>query len=178
MVPELNTPRLRLRGLGLADFPRFAALWADPAMIRHILSAPRSQGDSWRAFLANAGSWALCGHGQWAICRHDSGTMIGHTGFFFGKRGLGADFDSVPECGWVLAPEAWGQGYGREAVEAVHRWFDAAALGPASVAMIETGHAGSERIAAGLGYRPLRAAALPGPPVMLYRRDGAGAGGR
>lgn len=168
-VPVVETARLHLRGFVLADFPRYAALWADPAMVRHILPAPRGKTESWRAFQGIAGSWALCGIGQWAICLRDSGAVIGHCGFFFGHRGMGADFDALPECGWVLAPEVWGRGYGREAVTAAQGWFDAARPGP-SVAMIEDGHRGSERIAAALDYRPLRAAGLAGPPVTLYRR--------
>lgn len=171
MVPVVETERLVLRGFTLADFPRYAAIWADPAVVRHILPGPRSEADSWRAFLGIFGGWALLGHGPWAVEERGSGRIIGHTGFFLGKRGLGPDFDDVPECGWVFAQEAWGKGLGREAVTAAHGWFDGTGLGPASVAMIEAGHVGSERIATGLGYRALRDSGLEGAPVTLYRRD-------
>ena len=169
-IPVLLTDRLRLRGFTAADFPAFAALWADPAVVRHILPAPRDAAASWRAFLLNAGSWAICGYGEWAVCRRDTGAVIGLAGFFNAGRGLGADVDALPECGWMLMPSAWGQGFASEAARAAHRWFDASGHGPASVALIETGHSGSERIAAALGYQPLRSPAMEGPPVTLYRR--------
>ena len=51
-------------------------------------------------------------------------------------RGLGEDFDGVPEAGWVLTTDVHGQGLGREAVAAAHGWFDAQPFGGQSVAMM------------------------------------------
>ncbi len=36
MVPEIETERLRLRGHALCDFDACAAMWAEPAVVRHI----------------------------------------------------------------------------------------------------------------------------------------------
>jgi RimJ/RimL family protein N-acetyltransferase len=68
--------------------------------------------------------------------------------------------------GWAL-----GQGYGREATEAAHAWFDAQPFGGRSHAMIEVGHQASFRVADRLGYRFMREAEDMGDRVMLLVRD-------
>lgn len=170
-IPELVTGRLILRGMTKADFPAFSALWQEPEVVRYIGAKPRPVAESWGVFLRIAGSWAIDGFGQWAIIRRADGRFLGQCGFFRAMRGLGTDFDEVPEAGWVLTTNAQAQGYGREAVGAAHAWFDAQPTGGRSVAMIEFGHAGSFAIADRLGYRPLREVVDLGDPVMLLRRD-------
>lgn len=83
----------------------------------------------------------------------------------------GEDFDTFPEAGWVLAPEAHGQGYGFEAAQAAHDWFDRIMPGPL-VAMIDADHQPSQRLAARLGYVELRETRFRDTAVKLFRRDG------
>ncbi len=173
-IPELVSDRLVPRGMGKADFAGFAAVWQEPEVVRYIGAKPRPLSESWGAFLRIAGSWAVDGFGQWAITRRSDGRYLGQCGFFMAVRGLGADFEEVPEAGWVLATDAHGQGYGREAVGTAHAWFDAQSFGGCSVAMIELGHAGSFAIAERLGYRALREVEDRGDRVMLLRREVAG----
>lgn len=168
-IPVLRTQRLILRAMVLADFPAFFALWQEPEVVRFI-GEPRSEGESWGAFLRIAGSWALEGFGQWAITAAADDAFLGQAGFFRGKRGLGPDFDALPECGWVLTGAAQGVGLGREAVEAVHGWLDEQAFAGPTVAMIELGHDASFKLAAQLGYRALREVEDDGDRVMLLRR--------
>jgi RimJ/RimL family protein N-acetyltransferase len=97
--------------------------------------------------------------------------MSGQVGFFFAKRDLGADFDDFPEAGWVLAPEAHGQGYGIEAVLAAHDWFDRVVTGRL-VCMIDPRNTRSILIAEKLGYRHMRDDTCAGDPVKLYERNG------
>lgn len=171
MVPVVETERLVLRGLVKADFPAYAAIWQEPEVVRFIGGIPRSESESWGRFLGIAGHWAMEGFGQWAITRRDDGALIGQTGFFRALRGVDEDFDAAPECGWVLAPAAHGQGYGGEAVAAAHRWFDASPHGGLSHAMIEVGHDASFAVARRLGYLPLRETEYLGDRVMLLGRD-------
>jgi RimJ/RimL family protein N-acetyltransferase len=174
MIPVIETERLVLRGFERADFPAYAALWQEPEVVRYISKAPRPVAECWGIFLKIAGSWAMEGFGQWAVVRKADGALIGQTGFFTAMRGLGADFDSAPEAGWVLAGRAQGQGLGREAAAAAHGWFDAQAFGRRTVAMIETGHAASFRLAERLGYRALREVEDAGDRVMLMARVAGG----
>ncbi len=170
MVPGIGTERLVLRNMQREDFPDFAAVWQEPEVVRYIGGKPRTEAESWAVFLRIAGSWAMEGFGQWAITRRSDGAYLGQTGFFTGMRGLGADFDAAPEAGWVLSAAAHGQGYGREAVTAAHRWFDAQAFGGRSHVMIEIGHEASFAVAHGQGYTPLREADDLGDRVMLMAR--------
>lgn len=174
MIPVIETERLVLRGMVKADFSAFAAIWREPEVVRFIGNKPRPLAESWTVFLKVAGNWAIEGYGQWAITRREDGAFLGQTGFFTGMRGIGADFDAAPEAGWVLTASAQGRGYGREAVTAAHRWFDAQPFGGRSHAMIELGHAASFAIAESLGYVPMRETEDLGDRVMLLARERQG----
>ncbi|MEO0400754.1 MAG: GNAT family N-acetyltransferase [Pseudomonadota bacterium] len=168
-VPTINTARATLRVMRPGDFDRFAEIWGTDDVVRFIGGTPRSRDESWNAFLRIAGHWQVTGYGQWGIEAHSSKRLVGQTGFFHGARGLGADFDAVPEAGWVLAPEAQGQGLGLETVQAAHDWFDRVVTGPL-VCMIDPAHGASLRIADTLGYDRLRVAEVAGGPVQLMVR--------
>lgn len=170
-IPTINTPRISLRGMRREDFPRFAEIWATPAVVKHISGKPWPKARSWDAFLRNAGHWQIMGFGQWAIQVHGDTDLAGQTGFFFGSRGLGADFDPFPEAGWVLAPDTHGQGLGFEAAHAAHDWFDRVIAGQ-TVCIVTPDNTRSLRIAEALGYVLLRDAQLDGDPVCLMTRKG------
>ena len=170
-IPTINTPRLTLRAMRSEDFQRFAEIWATPEVVAHITGKPRSKALSWDAFLRNAGHWQISGFGQWGIQLHGQRDIVGQAGFFFGSRGLGEDFDPYPEAGWVLAPEAQGQGLGLNAVEAAHDWFDRVIAGP-TVCIITPDNAASLRIAEKVGYRQIREAEMGEDKVLLMTRKG------
>jgi RimJ/RimL family protein N-acetyltransferase len=166
-IPTINTSRVTLRAMRTEDFSRFAEIWA----VTHISGEPRSKAQSWDAFLRNAGHWQISGFGQWAVQPRGFDRMTGQAGFFFGSRDLGEDFDTYPEAGWVMAPEAQGQGLGLEAVQAAHDWFDRVIAGR-TVCIITPDNAGSLRIADHLGYRMLRDATMGEDVVHLMVRNG------
>lgn len=170
-VPTINTARLTLRAMRAEDFPRYAAIWATPAVVTHITGKPKPKAESWDAFLRNAGHWQIAGFGQWAIQSRGTREMEGQVGFFFGSRGFGDDFDPFPEAGWVLAPEAQGTGLGLEAARAAHDWFDRVVTGR-TVCMIAVANASSLRLAETLGYTALRDIELDGDKIRLMTRKG------
>jgi RimJ/RimL family protein N-acetyltransferase len=170
-IPTINTARLTLRGMRAEDFDRFAEIWATPAVVSHISGKPWPKARSWDAFLRNAGHWQITGFGQWAIQIHRYPEMIGQTGFFFGARGLGDDFDPFPEAGWVLDPTAQGEGLGLEAARAAHDWFDRIIAGR-TVCMITPDNHGSLGVAEALGYQSLREVEVEGEAVLLLARKG------
>ncbi len=170
-IPTINTHRLTLRGMRAEDFNRFAEIWAMPEVVRHITGTPWPRSKAWAAFLRNAGHWQITGFGQWAMHRHRAIDMAGQVGFFYAKRDLGDDFDNFPEAGWVLCPEAQGQGFGMEAVRAAHDWFDRVITGRL-VCMIDPEHAASLRIAEAMGYVAMRDATCEGNNVRLLVRKG------
>lgn len=170
-IPTINTHRLTLRGMRAEDFNRFADIWAMPEVVAHIDETPWPRSKAWAAFLRNSGHWQITGFGQWAIQRHRVTDISGQVGFFYAKRDLGDDFDDFPEAGWVLTPDAQGQGLGVEAVRAAHDWFDRVITGKL-VCMIAPEHDASLRIAKSMGYEPMRDATLNGDDVRLFVRKG------
>jgi RimJ/RimL family protein N-acetyltransferase len=169
-IPTINTHRLTLRGMRAEDFNRFAEIWATPEVVQYIDGTPWPRSKAWAAFLRHAGHWQITGFGQWAIMRHRAPEMSGQVGFFFAKRDLGEDFDDVPEAGWVLSPDAHGQGYGIEAVSAAHDWFDRVVTGRL-VCLIDPRNTRSIKIAEEMGYKVLREATVDGGAVRLYERN-------
>ena len=170
-VPTINTARLTLRAMRAEDFPRYADIWATPAVVTHITGKPKPKAESWEAFLQNAGHWQIVGFGQWAIQPRGTREMDGQTGFFFGSRGFGDDFDPFPEAGWALTLEAQGKGLGFEAASAAHDWFDRVVTGR-TVCMIPVQNEASLRLAANLGYKPMREVDSDGGRVCLMARKG------
>jgi len=113
MIPTVETPRLRLRAFTLADLDAYAAMCADAEVMRHIGAGGAVDRDTaWRHLAMFLGTWALHGHGMWAIERRSDGALIGRAGFL--------DPPGWPGCelGWLLARDAWGQGYAFEASRA------------------------------------------------------------
>ena len=168
-VPTINTARVTLRALRPGEFDRFAEIWAMPEVAQYVGGTPRTRSESWTSFLINAGHWQVTGFGQWGIEEHATKQLVGQVGFFFGARGLGEDFDAVPEAGWVLAPEAQGRGLGLEAAQAAHDWFDRVVTGPL-VCMMDPDHGASARIAQTLGYVDMRMAEDEAGPIQLKLR--------
>ena len=66
-TPMINTARLTLCAMRPEDFDRFAEIWRDPEVVRHVGGTPRTRGEAWDSFLRNAGHWQMTGFGQWAV---------------------------------------------------------------------------------------------------------------
>ena len=125
-MTELRTERLLLRRWRDDDLEPFAALTADPEVMRYF-PAPLDR-DASDALAARAdGLFETHGFGLWAL-------ELRATGEFIGFTGLAPMPDGVPgsggvEVGWRLAREFWGAGYASEAARASVRFgFDVAGL--------------------------------------------------
>lgn len=67
-IPELTTPRLRLRAFSPNDFEAYAAMMADPDVTRHLGEGrPLTRVEAWRRMAMFAGHWMLRGFGLWAV---------------------------------------------------------------------------------------------------------------
>jgi len=168
--PLLATERLDLWLPRQEDIAPMFAIVSDPATARFL--APRNDlADHFQRFCRNAGSWLLYGYGAFMVRQREGGELIGNCGVFHSWRGLGADFDDLPEAGWILRHDKVGQGLAHEAMTAVLAWFGREHGRRRIVCMISPGNAPSLTLAGKLGFTPLREAKLPdGDAVRLFER--------
>lgn len=110
-VPTLETERLRLRPLRGSDFEDYAALNADPEVLRHLGGGPVpwDRGRSWRHLAFLVGHWHLGRPGMWAVEHKETGVFLGTVGY--------AEPEGWPgfELAGILARRFWRHGYATEA---------------------------------------------------------------
>lgn len=112
---ELHTPRLILRHWRDEDRSPFAALNADPEVMRYFpVCLGRAQSDALVERVQR--HVAEHGFGWWVLQHRDTGAFIGATGLM--HVGFAAPFVPAVEIGWRLARAHWRQGYAREAATA------------------------------------------------------------
>lgn len=167
--PILHTDRLILRAHAVADYPACQALWADRQVVRHIGGSPQDAQAVWFRLLRYAGMWSLLGYGMWVIEDRATGALLGEAGLLSAARGL-PELDAVPEAGWVLGRQGWGQGIATEAMAAILRWADAHLDAPAIRCIIEPDHGASIQVAEKVGFMPLNDTILGGKPIRLFDR--------
>ncbi|WP_292063281.1 GNAT family N-acetyltransferase [Brevundimonas sp. UBA7664] len=109
--PVLETERLTLRPLALADFPRWAEMMADPEAAK-FLGGAQPAATAWRGFMSMAGAWSLTGIAMFSLIERNTGLWLGRIGPWQPLDWPGT------EVGWGLHPDAQGKGYGVEAATA------------------------------------------------------------
>ena len=170
-IPTINTTRLALRGMRSEDFERYAEIWAMPDVVRSVTGDVRSRHRAWESFLRNAGHWQMTGFGQWAVIEQHSRRMIGQVGFFFSTDSLADDLDEYPQAGWLLVPQAQGNGYALEAARGAHEWFDRVYPNKL-IARISPDNPNSLKLAERLGYKEIRQVGDGNDASVILKRDG------
>ncbi len=145
-VPTVVTPRLRLRAFRAADLDAYAAMQANPDVMRHmVMGRASTPAEVWRTMLMSLGSWALRGHGMWACERIDGAVFIGSVGIFHPL-----DWPE-PEIAYSLDRPFWGQGFATEAARAARDWlFEHSPLDRAA-SFIRPDNVASKRVVERLG---------------------------
>ena len=163
-IPNLATERLRLRAFTLDDLDAYAAMCADPEVMRYIgPGGPVGRDLAWRHLALFLGEWALHGRGMWALERRSDRQLVGRVGFLEPEGWPGC------ELAWLLARDAWGQGYAFEAARAA-RAFGRDALGVvAPISLIRPQNLRSIALAERLGAQREREVELAGGSAHLYR---------
>ncbi len=105
-MSEILTPRLRLRPPRADDAEALHAVFRDPRAMRYWSSLPHVDIDQTRAWLDS-----MIAAPPEASCDY----IVEHEGRVVGKAGCWR----IPEVGYILHPDVWGQGLAREALAAV-----------------------------------------------------------
>jgi RimJ/RimL family protein N-acetyltransferase len=112
---EVLTPRLLMRRWRASDRAPFAALNADPEVMRYFPAAlDRAESD--RTIDRFEQRFDRQGVGLWALEVRASGEFIGFTGL--NPMPAGVPGEGGQEVGWRLARSAWHRGYATEAATA------------------------------------------------------------
>ncbi len=154
MTPLLTTERFELWRPRQGDLDDLFDL-TRAEETRHFLGQfVPTEMDSFARLLRNAGSWSLWGYGTFMVRLKGQDRIIANCGVFRSHRGFGvaAGLDNVPEAGWIVHKDHWGQGVAQEVMRAALAWFDQTYGRQRIACMIEQGHAASDALAGKLGF--------------------------
>jgi RimJ/RimL family protein N-acetyltransferase len=115
---ELRTPRVLLRRWRDADLAPFAALNADPEVMKYF-PAKLSEQESANLIARAERDFERCGFGPWALELPGEEPLIGFLGLMPVPDAL--PFAPAVELGWRLARPFWGRGLASEAGRAATR---------------------------------------------------------
>jgi RimJ/RimL family protein N-acetyltransferase len=155
-IPTLLTPRLILRALQADDLDAFAAMHANPEVMRTLgTGVTRSRAETWDGMARMLGQWALRGYGMFAVVESGSGRFIGRAGILHPYEW------EEPELAYGFDQPYWGRGYATEAATILHRWAFLPMTMPSLVSYVLPGNQRSRRVLEKLG-------ATNTGPVMLF----------
>jgi RimJ/RimL family protein N-acetyltransferase len=111
---SLETERLILTVVDASDMPHFIRLMTDPQVMRYIgLEKGKIPSNEEIAAIVDGAvnAWHTRGYGRWSVFDRETGEFVGFSGF----RCEGG----VPELISIVHERYWGNGYAKEAAEAV-----------------------------------------------------------
>jgi RimJ/RimL family protein N-acetyltransferase len=161
-VATFETDRLLLRPLAESDLDAYAALMADPDVVRYLTGATLSRDDAWRQMATMVGHGVLRGYTNNAVVLRDTGEFIGRIGLWNPEGWPGI------EVGWCLRRDMWGKGY---ATEAAGVWRDHAfeELGVDDlISVIHRDNPRSHRVAERIGHTFRRDFEVRGFPAQIW----------
>jgi RimJ/RimL family protein N-acetyltransferase len=151
----LRTERLLLRKPTLGDVEAFTPMLTDPEVMRWLGGVEADPAEVVARWIAD---WERYPAGKFVLELAD-GTAVGRVGFNFYDPAIwdrSTVPEAIPELGWALLREHWGQGYAAEAATAVRDWFDASHV----ISLIAPDNLRSQRVAGRLGALPTESVTL------------------
>lgn len=170
-APVLETARLRLRVLQESDLDAFAAMSADPEVMRYLgaTGQPVDRSGAWRILASMVGHWAFRGYGFFAMEDKATGAFVGRTGLWQPEGWPGL------EIGWAVARERWGEGLATEAALAVRDYAFGAMNIPRLISLIRPDNKASVKVAEKIGERFDRRMDIDGEALVYAIDNPAGA---
>lgn len=171
----IETARLKLRSWRDEDRRPFAAMNADPLVMRYF-PALLTEAETDAMLDRNQAHFERHGFGLWAVEHAASGEFAGLTGLSIPR--FETHFTPCVEIGWRLAARFWNQGFATEAAQAVLRFgFETLGL-PEVVSFTTVENRPSRRVMEKIGMahdregdfdHPLIPAGHPQRRHVLYR---------
>lgn len=117
-LPQLESPRLLLRGLSLSDAEAFQVICDDPDLAKAtgMIPSPYPPGEAARWITEQQELQALGEHVIFVITLKEAGDVIGNLSF------KGSDAHSKAEIGYIIGKRWWGNGYATEALTLAIQW--------------------------------------------------------
>ena len=161
-IPQLETPRLRLRAWREEDIQAYIDMCADPEVMRFLGGKAMTRQEAWRHGAYIIGHWQLRGFGHWALEHKDSGKFAGRAGFFQPEGWPGF------EIGWALSREFWGQGLAEEAARSALAYCFGDMGRSEVISIIDRENLASIKLAEKLGERYQHEDEVLGHTVSIY----------
>jgi ribosomal-protein-alanine N-acetyltransferase len=172
-TPQLESERLVLRRITLADLDFFARIHADPIVARYLghgQPRPADETVTWLQQVLDA--YEQVQLGPLAVVRKSDGALLGRCGLndlvvetktaagsvpraWLGRSLTPADVEATfePELGYTFDAGSWGHGYATEAARCVYRYARDVLNLPRIVSIIHPDNLRSRKLAEKLGAR-------------------------
>ena len=162
-IPTLHTARLTLRPLRATDLAPFAAMHADPEVVRHLgTGQTRTTAETWDIMARLLGQWALRGYGMFAI--EETATAR-----FAGRAGILQPYEwPAPELAFGFDRPFWGQGYATEASRVLLDWAWTTIAPPRLISYVRPANAGSVGVLRKLGATLASETEMLGAPAQIW----------
>lgn len=160
----LKTDHLVLRVFELSDLDSFAAIEADPVVMRYQVSGPRlrervQMSIAWFIQLQEKHGFSL-----WAVELLQTGEFIGYCGLL--AQNFAGHIEI--ELAYELAKAHWNKGYASEAAGEVRDWAFANLKVPKVISIIDPSNVAAIRVAEKTGMRYVRNLEYAGKDCRLY----------
>lgn len=160
----LETQRVILREFVTEDADALARVLSDPEAMRYYpMSFDRKAVEEWIA--RNQRRYAMDGHGLWAMDLKSAGDMIGDCGITLQE----VDGESLPEIGYHLRRNMWGQGLASEAACTCRDYGFRQLKVDALISLIRPGNVPSRRVAERIGMKVWKETTRSGLLHLVYR---------
>ena len=165
MTTILETERLRLREMTLADLDALLLVLGDPVAMAHY-PAPltREAVEEWIRWSTR--NYAEHGYGLWAVELKESQECIGDCGLTW--QAVDGPQDRRLEVGWHIRRDLWNQGLATEAGRACRDYARDVLGQPHLISIIGGDNLASQAVARKLGMRIEREDAVRGRPRVIY----------
>lgn len=147
-VPELLTPRLRLRGFEATDAEAMRRVMAEEGVLRYFPSTEPPSLERVEGMIGWLQShWQQRGYGDWAVELRATGELMGRCGLLYIQDTAETEID------FLLGKPFWGQGFATEAAKAALQYGLEEHKFPTIVGIVHPENLASRRVLEKLGMR-------------------------